>query len=66
MRALVAVQPLLKSAYWSAVGPQHDAFGCFELLGLDVMLDEGLRPVLLESNHMPSLNTGEGAYVLWR
>lgn len=30
---------------------------CFEILGFDVIIDDQLRPFLLEVNHAPSLNS---------
>jgi len=30
---------------------------CFEILGFDIMLDQKLKPLLIEINHAPSFNT---------
>lgn len=30
---------------------------CFELLGYDIFIDEKGKPILLEINHLPSLNS---------
>ena len=30
---------------------------CFELMGFDILLDENLKPYVIEVNHAPSFNT---------
>ena len=55
-KAVLAAEPELDHAYRScspsgSSGTQQ----CFELLGLDVMLDADLRPWVVEVNHSPSL-----------
>jgi tubulin polyglutamylase TTLL6/13 len=30
---------------------------CFEILGMDVMIDSNMKPYLLEVNHTPSFST---------
>ncbi|AAZ10569.1 Tubulin-tyrosine ligase family, putative [Trypanosoma equiperdum] len=36
-------------------GSRSDGRNCFELLGVDILLTEDLKPVLMEVNHSPSL-----------
>lgn len=30
---------------------------CFEILGFDILIDQNLKPYILEVNHAPSLNS---------
>jgi len=58
-KALVAVNPLLKHSYKSSI--KHSSTNdlnscCFEILGFDIMVDQNLKPWLIETNHHPSLS----------
>lgn len=48
VKTLVSCQPILQHNYRSVLGNDNDGLSCFELLGLDVMLDSKLKPWLVE------------------
>ncbi len=55
VKTLISVQPHLEHTYYSCHTRSNDpGFGCFELLGFDVIIDHKMRPFLLEVNHSPS------------
>ena len=55
VKTIISVQPHLEHTYFTCRQRSDDpGFGCFELLGFDIMMDYKLRPSLLEINHSPS------------
>ena len=54
VKTVLSVQPSLAHNYRSCFAPENDGFSCFEILGFDVMMDDLLRPWLIEVNHSPS------------
>ena len=57
VKTVISVQPILSYFYQSAFPIDNDGLSCFEILGLDVMLDHKCKPWLIEVNHSPSFNT---------
>jgi len=54
---VIALEPYLKNAYHCFISPNDDENPrCFQILGLDILVDEELNPWLMEVNANPSLN----------
>ncbi|KAH7438325.1 hypothetical protein KP509_04G010200 [Ceratopteris richardii] len=51
---IISIVPLLIHNYRNCVNEDDNGRTCFELLGMDVLLDDKCRPWLLEVNHSPS------------
>ncbi|KAJ6644550.1 Tubulin polyglutamylase ttll6 [Pseudolycoriella hygida] len=59
VKTVISALPALKHNY-SASFPRHDIIqACFEILGIDIMIDDDFKPWLLEVNHSPSFSTSE-------
>lgn len=61
VKTLISAQPILQHNYRSVLPADNDGLSCFELLGMDVMLDHKLKPWLVE---VRALFTGERCGVL--
>lgn len=57
IKTVLSAWPMLRHNY-KASFPNHDIIqACFEILGFDIIIDENMKPWLLEVNHSPSFNT---------
>ncbi len=56
-KTVLPIKQMLQHQYRASFSAREKGFGCYELLGFDIMLDSKLRPVLIEVNHLPSFET---------
>ena len=57
VKTVITAQPALAHSYHTCLPNDLDNSQCFQLLGLDIMIDSKLKPWLLEVNHLSSLAT---------
>ena len=55
-KTVIALEPYLKNAYHCFVNADHSNPRCFQILGLDILIDENWFVWLMEVNANPSLN----------
>ena len=53
---IIALSPYLTNAYNCFISSNHTKPRCFQILGLDILIDESLNAWLMEVNANPSLN----------
>lgn len=58
IKTIVCVYPILKDRYEKMFPEQyhHSVSACFEMLGMDILVDQNMKPYLLEVNRSPSFN----------
>jgi tubulin polyglutamylase TTLL6/13 len=57
IKTICSIQPILQHIYISTQPDDFTGGMGFEILGFDVLIKKNLKPVILEVNHGPSLNT---------
>ncbi len=57
VKAAISAQPALSHAYRSCQPDDLENSMCFQIMGLDIMIDTKLKPWLIEVNHLSSFGT---------
>jgi tubulin polyglutamylase TTLL6/13 len=56
-KTIAAVQPVMAHSYRISRPNNENLELCFEILGFDIIIDQDMKPWLLEVNHTPSFQT---------
>lgn len=57
VKTLISGQPSLCHSFRSCQPDDQENSMCFEILGIDIFIDEKLKPWLIEINNLPSFAT---------
>lgn len=57
VKTVLATQPALSHAYRTCQPDDLENSTCFQILGMDIMIDQKLKPWLIEVNHLSSFGT---------
>lgn len=57
VKTVLAAQPALAHAYRTCQPDDLENSTCFQILGMDIMIDHKLKPWLIEVNHLSSFGT---------
>jgi tubulin polyglutamylase TTLL6/13 len=55
-KTVIALDPYLKNAYHCFLSSENQKSKCFQILGLDILVDDNWQLWLMEVNANPSLN----------
>ncbi|CBH17655.1 tubulin-tyrsoine ligase-like protein, putative [Trypanosoma brucei gambiense DAL972] len=56
-KTILVAQPQIANVYNSCFPRHNSGYSCFEVLGFDILVDNKMKPWLMEVNHTPSLVT---------
>ncbi len=56
VKTVIAIQPSLVHNYRTCLPNDRTGTACFEILGMDILIDSKFTPWLIEVNHSPSFN----------
>ncbi|XP_029658054.1 tubulin polyglutamylase ttll6-like isoform X2 [Octopus sinensis] len=56
VKTIISAHAVLRHNYRTCFQNHTKTSACFEILGIDVMLDKKLKPLIIEVNHSPSFN----------